>query len=133
MVCVVDPDESNHYRGWGASAEERGARLNLLASADEALRLARVSHVDLWVISTDLSGVSGAELCRMLRELTPGAAVYLVASEYSPEHERAARAARATLFGVKGEHIAWLDHWLDHCAAPSRPPASRANSYSNVP
>ena len=112
-VCVVDP-KTDDYQGWQSSAHSSGVQLHFVASADEALRLARTAAVDLWVVNTDLPGIAGAPLCSMLRQQSGQAAIYLVSERNSPELERTAWAARPTLFGCKGEHHAWLAQWLDH-------------------
>ena len=110
-VCVVDPRVGD-YQGWNAMGEARGLQLKFLTTAAEALRLARGQIVDLWVINSSLPGLSGHELCGMLKDRQPRAAVYLVANQYTPEAERQALRHRATLFGCKGGHIHWLDDWL---------------------
>src|SRR5262245_25700516 len=88
-VCVVDPQQAD-YQNWETLAATNGVRLQFVASADEALRLARACAVDLWVVNTALPGLSGCELASMLKARSPGAAVYLVADEYTPEIERVA-------------------------------------------
>ena len=95
-------------------AEAKGVKLQIVASAEEALRLARTAAVDLWVINTKLPGLSGFELCSMLKSRSAPTAVYLVADHYSPEIEHLAWRSQATLFGCKPAHEAWLTQWLDH-------------------
>ena len=112
-LCVVDP-ESDDYQAWDALAEACGLRLKFIASADEALRLARSERVDLWVVNVELPGLSRCELCSMLRSRGVQSAIYIVADEYTPKVEGQAWHAQATLFGCKGGHGGWLDDWLDH-------------------
>jgi DNA-binding NarL/FixJ family response regulator len=88
-------------------------RLQFVASAEQALRLAHKTAVDLWVVNSKLPGLSGCELCRILKSQSARAAVYVVADEYSPEVEQEARASRASLFGCKPEHAHWLRDWHD--------------------
>jgi DNA-binding response OmpR family regulator len=88
--------------------------LHRVATAHEALRLARSAAVDLWVISAELSDMSGSELCSLLKSRTPQAPVYLVADEPSVELERAAWHSRASMFGCKPAHAEWFSHWLAH-------------------
>jgi DNA-binding NarL/FixJ family response regulator len=90
--------------------------LNVVASAEDALRLARTEAVDLWVVSTNLPGLSGFELCSMLRQRFPQAAIFLVADAYCPLQEQAAWQHRATLFACKGGHLDLLDEWLAGCS-----------------
>ena len=110
-VCVVDT-RLDDYQGWESRGEAHSVRLHFVTSAAEALRLSRTTEVDLWVVNTELPGLSGCELCGMLKSQRAGATVYLVADHYSPETERAAWAARATMFGCKPQHQAWIETWL---------------------
>lgn len=110
-VCVVDP-QADDYLNWDSLAQADKVRLQFVATAEDALRLAHATAVDLWVINTELPKISGLELCSMLRDRAARTAMYLVADRYSPATERAAWAAGATLFGCKPEHEVWLDEWL---------------------
>jgi CheY-like chemotaxis protein len=116
-VCVVDP-KADDYQGWDELAEAKGAKLKIVASAEEALRLARTATVDLWVVNTELPGLSGCELCSMLKSRSSSTPMYLVADRYTPEAERAAWQARATLFGDKPAHRDWLDHFVNSVVNP---------------
>ena len=88
-VCVVDP-QADDYRTWPARAAAHGLQLQFVASAEEALRLARARQVDLWVVNAALPGLSGFDLCGMLRSQLARVPVFLVAAEYSVEAEQAA-------------------------------------------
>jgi DNA-binding response OmpR family regulator len=109
---VVDC-QADDYKSLADIARQRGIRLEVVSRGSEALRLARTEHVALWVINVSLPDLAGAELCAMLKCRDARTVVYLVAQEYSPDLERAAWAARATLFGCKPAHEAWLAEWLD--------------------
>ena len=74
--------------------------------------MARTSTIDLWVVNTELPGLSGFELCSMLKARSSPVPVYLVTDQYTPESEQAAWQARATLFGAKPTHAVWIDQWL---------------------
>ena len=126
-VCIVDP-QADDYQGWDLLARANGLRLEILANADEALRFSRTVAVDLWVINTELPGLSGSELCSMLKSRSPAIPIYLVTNRHSPAIEQAARQARATLFGCKPAHSDWLDAWLGRrreVTAPQRCSAPR--------
>jgi CheY-like chemotaxis protein len=113
-VCVVDP-AAEDYAAWQAQAQQAGVRLLFAASAEAALRLARGESIDLWVASTQLPGISGCELCGMLKARSATTPVYLVAGEETDDAldlERRAYAARATMFGRKPGHADWLRQWI---------------------
>ena len=110
-VCVVDP-QADGYSGWAELAQASGVQLQIVASAEEALRLSRTQAIDLWVVNTALPGLSGFELTSMLKTRSAQAAVYLVADHYTPEVERLAWQSRASMFGCKGAQTAWLEQWL---------------------
>ena len=103
LICVVDL-QLDDYQGWDELAAARGAQLRILGSAEEALKLARTTSIDLWVVNTELPGLSGGELCAMLHTQSPRIPVYLVANEYSEELERTAYRNGARLFAVKPGH-----------------------------
>jgi DNA-binding response OmpR family regulator len=119
-VCVVDP-QAEDYRGWDDLGDAQGVQLRIVASADEALRFSRTAAVDLWVVNVVLPGLSGTELCSMIRSRGGSAPVYLVADKYSSEAERAVWANRGTLFAVKPTHTAAFRHWVEaHQASKAR-------------
>jgi DNA-binding response OmpR family regulator len=121
-VCVVDPQPAA-YSDWLDAAHASGLRLQILASAEEALRYSRTAAVDLWMIHTELPGLSGFELCGMLKARAPATPVYLVADGYSPAAEQRAWQARATMFAVKPARPNWLEWWAEQQAV--RPPTVR--------
>src|SRR5688572_5184157 len=82
-VCVVDARPED-YLDWQSTAEASGLKLSFYATADEALRHARMQAVDLWIVNAELPGLSGFELCGMLRDRSARTAVYLVSDQYSP-------------------------------------------------
>src|SRR5689334_18512077 len=79
-ICIVDP-QSDQRAEWLAATEAGNIQVHFAASAAEALRTARNTTVDLWVIDADLPGLSGYELCGMLRNRNGHTPVYLVANE----------------------------------------------------
>jgi DNA-binding response OmpR family regulator len=96
------------------SWQEPDVRLISVGSGAEALRLAHTRSVDLWVVNTELPDLSGFELCEMLKSQHRQRTVCLMADAYSPQAERAAFAARATMFGCKPQLAAWIETWLAH-------------------
>lgn len=118
-ICVVDP-QADDYRGWDAAALAGGIRLQIVPSAEAALRIANAEAVDLWVVNIQLPGLSGHELCGLLKSHST-ASVYLVADEYSVEAEREAFRQRATLFGTKPAHREWLNQWRQNTSQGAAP------------
>ena len=102
--------------------------MQMVASAEEALRLARTTSIDLWVVNTSLPGLSGGELCSMLKSRPGRHQVHLVANDYLLAAEQEAWRSRATLFACKEAHIGWLRDWLHHGDHTSAPLPSAANS-----
>jgi DNA-binding NarL/FixJ family response regulator len=68
-------------------------------------------------VNTELSGVSGCELCSMLKTRDGRVPVLLVADVHSNDLERAALSARPTAFVVKPAHDAWIAEGLSEAAA----------------
>jgi DNA-binding response OmpR family regulator len=130
-VCVVDP-QAGQFPEWQALAQANGLGLEIVASAEEALRRARLKRFDLWVVNAKLPGLSGCELCGMLRARDDRAPIHVVADTYSAADERAAYAARATLFACQPLTASMLDAWLAERRARTRtaprPPSIRLRS-----
>jgi DNA-binding response OmpR family regulator len=113
-IWIVDA-RAGDYQDCRSAAEAKGAEIQLFGRAHDALRLARGASVDLWVINAEQpAGMSGFELCALVKELSPDAAVFLVADEYSSDCELRSLQARATLFACKPGHDELLAHWLEH-------------------
>ena len=128
-ICVVDPQASDYGEAERA-AGSRGDRFQIIATPTDALRLARSQSVDLWVIHSELPGVSGAELCGMLRDQGIRAAISLVADKYSPETERAAYLHRATTFCCKAGLAELVESWRvareEKCRGPLKACAKKS-------
>jgi CheY-like chemotaxis protein len=117
-ICVVDR-QGGDYRDAASLAKTNGIRFEMVPSGAEALRFSQSNRVDLWVVSTELPGLSGYELCRMLKDRDSKAAVCLVADEPSPAAERGAWSARASMFCCKPGHRELLDQWIERQATAS--------------
>jgi DNA-binding response OmpR family regulator len=111
-VCIVDP-APHSYEPWRREAEVREVDVVLVASAAEALRIARTQPVDFWLVSAALAGLSGVEVCDMLRRRQRHATIALVAEEYSPDLERSARRAGVSVFVCKPTQWVGLAGWVD--------------------
>src|SRR5262245_2250192 len=129
-VCVVDPRPSD-YEGWDQAAQELGVRLEFVTNASAALRQAHLRQVDLWVVNSTLIGLSGTELCHMLKAQSGQNVVYVVADEYSAAIEQDAHASRANLFECKPLTCSRLESWFAlwqkrRAAVPPRQTAVRS-------
>ena len=112
-ICIVDP-HSVGYQSWGEATDLQDVRVEIVPSAEAALRLAQTMAIDLWVIDVDLPGLSGIELCSMLKARSNRTLVCLVSEHFSAEDERAAWAARPTLIACKPGHFDWLSACVAH-------------------
>jgi DNA-binding response OmpR family regulator len=107
-LCVVDAGR-DAYLAWQAAAANRGWEIVLAESASDALRLSRIQSIDRWVVCESLLEMPGSELCGMLRSRNRTAAICLVTDRHSPESERAAYAAGATMYAVKPLDAEWCE------------------------
>jgi hypothetical protein len=103
--------------------ESAGVAISLATGIGEALRLAAVRRVDLWILRIAQNRRS-VDLCSMLRERDPHAAIWLLADEWPAELERAARIAGPTLVGNSAAEEAWLSEWLAHLRHRQEPRTS---------
>ena len=68
----------------------------------------------------------GMELLALVRQRAHFAAIYLVCDRYTPQEERAARAAGATAFFCKPPSLAWLhESFYEERAGPAWVPLKR--------
>jgi len=70
-------------------------------SGDEALRLARAEHFDLYLIDNWMPGVSGVRLCEQLREFDPHTPVLFYSGAAYEEDRKKALASGAQGYLVK--------------------------------
>jgi DNA-binding response OmpR family regulator len=70
--------------------EGQNCQVIAIESADEALRLARAEHFDLYLIDNWMPGVSGVRLCEQLREFDQHTPVlFYSGAAYETDRERA--------------------------------------------
>ncbi len=105
-IVVVDPRPHN-YHELAALASHNGWHIHLLTNASATMRLARSTHVALWMINVRLPDMSGFDLLEMIRDQLADARVFVVADCYNAEHE--ARACRFGAFYVCKSAAAALD------------------------
>ena len=66
-IVVVDPRPHN-YHELAALASHNGWHIHLLTNASATMRLARSTHVALWMINVRLPDMSGFDLLEMIRD-----------------------------------------------------------------
>ena len=71
------------------------------ANGDEALKLARTNNFDLYVIDNWMSGISGIDLCRKLREFDSRTPILFYSGAAFERDKQDAFAARAQGYLVK--------------------------------
>jgi DNA-binding response OmpR family regulator len=88
---------------------ERGVRVGLFSTGEDALRAANGNAATLWVVNVKLPDMPGVALLKLVRRRLPRSTVFLVGDEYSADDELAARAAGATAYVCKPPSAAWLE------------------------
>jgi DNA-binding response OmpR family regulator len=106
-VAIVDSRLSD-YAALPEAVDRPEMNWRFAASGRSALRLARSEQVDLWVINTALTDMSGIDLCGMLKSRSPPPAIYMVTNAYRVEDERAARCCGVSLFACKPIQASWF-------------------------
>ncbi len=99
-IVVVDPKPTD-YAALLDAFPQGSMAFHFLPLGRDALRLARAHGADLWVIHVGLPDISGLDLCAMVNDRWPQSVVYVVADEFCPEEERAARTCGASFFTCK--------------------------------
>ena len=116
---------------------ERGVRVGLFSTSEQALRAANGNAATLWILNVKLPDMTGGALLKLVRRRLPRATVFLVGDEYSADDELAARTAGATAYLCKPPSVAWLEAYRpQHSPAVLRqmdtPPGSAGGDASAV-
>jgi DNA-binding response OmpR family regulator len=109
-VAVVD-QRYEDYAELQNDTREASIRWEFVATGHDALRLARIQPVDLWMINFQLPDMSGLDLCSMLKDQL-NSVIYIVTDHYNEEIEREARIRGAAMFGCKPARVEWIEHLL---------------------
>jgi len=88
IIGVVDPRPEDYWQIADA-AEAEGLACRFCASGSEAVHLAQHSRVALWLIHSELTDMSGLELCQLLRPQLRGTPVFFIADDYDAQLELA--------------------------------------------
>jgi DNA-binding response OmpR family regulator len=118
---VVADTKLDDYGPLVVELSERGVRVGLFSTGEEALRAAGGNAATLWVVNVHLSDMSGVALMKLVRRRLPRSTVFLVGDEYSADDEMAARAAGATAYVCKPPSAMWLEAFQPHCRSPAIP------------
>ncbi|HEY3392534.1 MAG TPA: response regulator [Lacipirellulaceae bacterium] len=106
---VVADKKLNDYGPLVVELSERGVRVGLFSTGEEALRAASGNAATLWVVNVSLPDMTGVALLKLVRRRLPRSTVFLVGDEYSAADELAVRAAGATAYVCKPPSAAWLE------------------------
>jgi DNA-binding response OmpR family regulator len=106
---VIADKKLDDYGPLVIELSERGVRVGLFSTGEDALRAANSNAATLWVVNVKLSDMTGVALLKLVRRRLPRSTVFLVGDEYSAEDELAARAAGATAYVCKPPSAAWLE------------------------
>jgi DNA-binding response OmpR family regulator len=106
---VIADKKLDDYGPLVVELSERGVRVGLFSTGEDALRAAIGNAATLWVVNVTLPDMTGVALLKLVRRRLPRSTVFLVGDEYSADDELAARAAGATAYVCKPPSAAWLE------------------------
>jgi DNA-binding response OmpR family regulator len=109
-ITVVD-QRFDDYAGLQNDMREASIRWKFVSTGHDALHLARIQPVDLWLINILLPDMSGLDLCSMLKNQLDSV-VYMVTDHYDEKFEREARIRGAAMFETKPAQAKWIEHLL---------------------
>jgi DNA-binding response OmpR family regulator len=115
---VVADKKLDDYGPLVVELSERGVRVGLFSTGEEALRASIGNAATLWVVNVTLPDMAGVALLKLVRRRLPRSTVFLVGDEYSADDELAARAAGATAYVCKPPSAAWLEGWQPERSSP---------------
>jgi DNA-binding response OmpR family regulator len=106
---VIADKQLDDYGPLVVELSERGMRVGLFSTGEEALRAASGNAATMWVVNVTLPDMAGVALLKLVRRRLPRSTVFLVGDEYSAGDELAARAAGASAYVCKPPSAAWLE------------------------
>jgi response regulator RpfG family c-di-GMP phosphodiesterase len=109
-ITVVD-QRFEDYADLQNDMREAAIRWKFVSTGHDALHLARIQPVDLWLINIQLPDMSGLDLCSMLKNQLD-CVIYLVTDCYNEKFEREARIRGAAMFETKPVQAKWINHLL---------------------
>jgi DNA-binding response OmpR family regulator len=115
---VVADKKLDDYGPLVVELSERGVRIGLFSTGEEALRAAKGNAATRWVVNMKLPDMTGVALLKLVRRRMPRSTVFLVGDEYSADDELAARAAGATAYVCKPPSAAWLEVFQPQHSVP---------------
>ena len=115
---VVADKKLDDYGRLVVELSERGVRVGLFSTGEEALRAAKGNAATRWVVNMKLPDMTGVALLKLVRRRLPRSTVFLVGDEYLADDELAARAAGATAYVCKPPSAAWLEVYQPQHSAP---------------
>jgi DNA-binding response OmpR family regulator len=115
---VIADKKLDDYGPLVVELSERGVRVGLFSTGEDALRAAGGNAATLWVVNVKLPDMTGVALLKLVRRRLPRSTVFLVGDEYLADDELAARAAGATAYVCKPPSAAWLDVYQPQHASP---------------
>jgi DNA-binding response OmpR family regulator len=115
---VIADKKLDDYGALIVELSERGVRVGLFSTGEEALRAANGNAATLWVVNVNLPDMTGVALLKLVRRRLPRSTVFLLGDEYSAGDELAARAAGATAYVCKPPSAAWLEVYQPLHASP---------------
>jgi DNA-binding response OmpR family regulator len=106
---VIADTKLDDYGPLVVELSDRGVRVGLFSTGEDAQRAANGNAATLWVVNVKLPDMTGVALLKVVRRRLPRSTVFLVGDEYSADDELAARAAGATAYVCKPPSAAWLE------------------------
>jgi DNA-binding response OmpR family regulator len=114
---VVADKKLDDYGPLVVELSERGVRVGLFSTGEDALRAAGGNAATLWVVNVKLPDMTGVALLKLVRRRLSRSTVFLVGDEYSAADELAARAAGASAYVCKPPSAAWLEVYQPQLSA----------------
>lgn len=106
VLIVDDEPRVAHYLSETLEGPDYPYRVSVAQSGEEALKILQESSVDLLVTDLRMPGMSGLELMRWMRELSPGTRSILITAYGNDEVEAEARHLEAYRYLTKPFSIA---------------------------
>jgi DNA-binding response OmpR family regulator len=120
MVAIVDRNAMD-YDDLLSVPECSDLNVCFLSHGNDALHLARSCTVNLWLINATLSDMSGFDLAKMVRRLSPGARIFIVSDDYNMDDELRTLSLGMTKYLCKPVEASWIFSWIHHVRGAKKP------------
>jgi CheY-like chemotaxis protein len=125
ILCVDDDADNREMIETMLRFSDADFEFAAAATPEEGLRLAAAQRFDLYLLDYRFARMTGAEVCRALRQTNPDTPILFFTCEAHEQERQAAMEAGADAYLVKPDDLRQLTATVKQLLSARRPPATR--------